>query len=614
MVGVRYDVVIDGSGYVFWVPLMQSLPFRNQRAAYAFSPTFVERSNVSGSYGDNEQDFFLTDSQADWSEGQGQRFFRSNDTDSARKYWAGTGIDVSLQGQVTMARAAVSVSQGSAIAYAACQCQEGIGINSHAYSGVSHLFTVDYTGAVTDQGAHGAGTPTQWGLCTDGNYMYIAGSSKIRKWDGSTFTDFSASSFGGGIGSLATLNNSLYACDGSTLTVFDTSGSPTTLFAWKYNQGSAQGPQAAKIVPFGGDLLIFFPLLDDRPQLWMYDGADTHQIADLPQSVMGYDIQVVEGVVYMSGIVSEAPGGGPLGQVPIVYYYLNGTLDELWRSQAAPAAVAGGATRNSLYAPALGVLAGRLVFTDPGGPTMNVYDTDSGSVSAVCSYTITTAENQQFSSSTSSVLLTNHSSNRAATIYPSSSAFVSAATVVSSLFDFDNSLTKLFRGVKVEWSGGGSVDIAYQVDSLAGSYTSLQTGAVSGTEYVLSGITGRAISIRATLNNSSGNIPTLTRVYVRAAPVQQSFRRVQYVLDLTGSPYSPVRESNPVQLRDSTTQLLTGFQMAQNLTTSIKATAPIQVSDSFGTYTAVFEQGPGVTELDEVRPGEYVAQVTLREV
>jgi hypothetical protein len=34
----------------------------------------------------------------------------------------------------------------------------------------------------------------------------------------------------------------------------------------------------------------------------------------------------------------------------------------------------------------------------------------------------------------------------------------------------------------------------------------------------------------------------------------------------------------------------------------------------FGTYAAVFEQGEGVTELDEVRPGEFIAQVTAREV
>jgi hypothetical protein len=41
-----YDVVIDGYGFVFWTSLMQSLPFRNQRAAYSYTPTFLERTNV----------------------------------------------------------------------------------------------------------------------------------------------------------------------------------------------------------------------------------------------------------------------------------------------------------------------------------------------------------------------------------------------------------------------------------------------------------------------------------------------------------------------------------------------------------------------------------------
>jgi len=55
------------------------------------------------------------------------------------------------------------------------------------------------------------------------------------------------------------------------------------------------------------------------------------------------------------------------------------------------------------------------------------------------------------------------------------------------------------------------------VGDVDGSYTTLQTGAVSGTEYTL---TGRNISVKITLNKgTSTNGPVLKRHYIRAAPV-----------------------------------------------------------------------------------------------
>jgi integrase len=55
------------------------------------------------------------------------------------------------------------------------------------------------------------------------------------------------------------------------------------------------------------------------------------------------------------------------------------------------------------------------------------------------------------------------------------------------------------------------------VGDVDGSYTTLQTGAVSGTEYTL---TGRNISVKITVNKgTSTNGPVLKRHYIRAAPV-----------------------------------------------------------------------------------------------
>src|SRR5438094_1511910 len=88
MVGPRYDLLVDGFGYVLdrtWNP--DSL--RHPPTAYKFTPTFLERTNVGAGYGDDQQAFWLTASQNDWSLGEQQRFFRATDADSVRRYYRG---------------------------------------------------------------------------------------------------------------------------------------------------------------------------------------------------------------------------------------------------------------------------------------------------------------------------------------------------------------------------------------------------------------------------------------------------------------------------------------------------------------------------------------------
>src|SRR2546425_3150974 len=93
----RIDLLLDGNGFMFDETIdPTSLYSSRQRAQYGLSPVFVQRQNVSGDYGDNQQDFFLTFTQRDWSEGEQQKYFRQSDPDAIRRYWRGSGRDPSL--------------------------------------------------------------------------------------------------------------------------------------------------------------------------------------------------------------------------------------------------------------------------------------------------------------------------------------------------------------------------------------------------------------------------------------------------------------------------------------------------------------------------------------
>lgn len=617
----RYDVIIDGYGYVFWNALMQSMPFRNQRAAYAFSPTFLERTNVSGKYGDDEQDFFLTPSQNDWTLGEGQFYFRGNDADRSRRYFTGVAVDTTTApGRVAMRPATILVNPTGSSVLAMCNGNSSdftTNYYSSVDSGTPTLHSITPSGSDSSLGAHGAGTVNRWGMCSDGYAIYIAGSSKIRSYGGS-FADFSAAT---NAGSIAFLNNALYSCDGSVLKTYDGTGAATTIFTWKNAFNTALTPlaQVPKITSFGGQLLIYWPYLTNGPELWIYDGTSTERIIKFPASMVGYDVKVINGVIYLSGLMSTE-GSGVIGLVPVVYFYLNGTADELWRSSKP---VPGNISLASPFCPALGEVGGKLVILDQASKRLLEYDPPTGAISNVTNLAVSgsyaSSDLPMVSSAGTTILFDfdagNSSTGNTLGVYPDMANFATTSSVTSSMVDFDNSLTKIMRGVKVEWTGGGSVDISYLIDGdpVSGSYTSLRTSAVSGTEYLLpAATTGRAISVRVTLNNSGGQ-PTLTRWYVRAAPIQQAYRRCQYIVDLTGR-IDKGQLNDPVPLRDGSLSTLTGSQMASNLQTAISSQVPISITDRLGTYTGVFEQGPGVTELDEVRPGEYVGQLTTREV
>src|ERR1035437_9465698 len=93
----RFDLVIDGYGYVTARAIDPNIPFRVQQSRLSYSPTFVDRQNVSNAYGDNAQDFFLTIRQRDWSLGEQQKFFRAGVDGN---YWMGSAVDTTTPGQV----------------------------------------------------------------------------------------------------------------------------------------------------------------------------------------------------------------------------------------------------------------------------------------------------------------------------------------------------------------------------------------------------------------------------------------------------------------------------------------------------------------------------------
>ena len=606
----KYDCVIDGKGYVFADSVEPSLPFRTHRAIYDISQTFVERQNVSQSYGDQSQDFFLTSSQNDWSEGEQQRFFRLTDQDSIRKYWAGSNVDVvTLPGQISIQPAVKTLTFASTIVAA------GVGGNGNTYAAsTTNLYEVSPSGSITDHGAHGAGTPNgPKAICNDGFNTYIAGSTAIRKWSGVSFSTFSSAT---GATALAFLNNTLYSLYGGvvnglahSLRQYDTSGTETTIFTWQNASGGGIDATMS-LVGYGGKLLILRSPGDNiGAELWIYESDAPSKVIEFPKNFSAFSLCVLNGIGFIGG--SFVSG---VNYESAVYYYANGSEGLLWRARST--------TSTSTSLTCIGDFQGRVVWTDETNGKIISYDPVAGGVSTIGSFTAgSTSSLNTLSAGSTSFLITRDSVT--GYLFPDSS-IASTATVSSSLIDFESSLTKVFRGIKVDWQSatdgnGGSVDIAYQVDSLDGSYTNLQTGATSGTEYTLSNVSGHAISVKITLNKGTSTAgPILKRVYVRAAPQLQQFRSGLYIIDCTGT------AEQPRELRDNTFHPLVGYDQVQNLLTAAKSTTPFSVTDRVnGTFTALVDlsdsEGWDVYEVhpstgNKEHPGSYLVRIKLREV
>jgi hypothetical protein len=593
-----FDVIINGAGYMFEESLEPSVPFRIHKANYGYTPTFIERSNTSGNFGDNQQDFFLTVSQNNWDLGSDQRYYRASEPDRTRRFWSGLAVNpVSVPGQVTLRN-----GMSSTVNAAAVQACTAMGQLIYMVSS-TNLYSLAANGTIADLGAHGVGVaPGKWGVGTDGQNIYVSstagGTVGIRKWNGASWSTFSAN----GCDSIAFLNNALYGFrDGNgDLVTYSTAGAVTSLFTWKDAAGSALtgGSVATRIKPYGGKLAIMRTGLYRNGELWQYDGTGTSQLGDFPANFTATEMEVTQGIIFVGGYVSRNAD-----VQPAIYYYVNGTMNLLWQSKAT------GYT--NLYGPSIAAWDDGIAFTDDsttiaGGSLLMEYKITTGGVHSIGSYSVTNA--QPMMAATNSILV--HTRNATTLYFYPTTTAISAGIVNSSLFDFETSLTKMFRGVRIDFDKptGSTVDISYQVDSVDGSYTSLQTNAASGTEYTLTSVNGRSISVQVTLNKGSSTYgPVLKRVSVRAAPLLTTFRRGQYILNLAGRD-----GKGHAQLRDETSHPLDGYAQAQGLVAAAIATAPFSITDRFGTYTGLLE--PDKLEIREIATEEYVAIVFARSV
>lgn len=586
----RFDVVINGEGFMF-------AEAEEVKAQFGYTPTFVPRSNTQGDYGDNFQDFWLTLTQRDFSLGSGQRFFRTDETRN-RKFYTGTHVEVQDPGSVTITPAVVTATNAQTM-YTACPYLGGtvfVGATSNGYQ-------ISDTGFVTSLGAHGLGTtPSRYGSVApesgSTNHVYLTetavGTAGVRKFDGTSWTTFSASP----ANALAFLNNTLYGLryDNTKLVKWDTAGLQSDLYQWKGVAGETVIISEGKLHGYGGKVLIHL-IVGNQSQLWSYDGTGAAIIAAMPPSFRGRDITVVTGIVYVSGYYSSG-----LQSVPAIMAYDGKNITEAWRGTRAATV--------TFPEPALAAYYNGFLFSNNFDGTLNYYNQSTAVAAPVA--TISSTAIAAPSSNGSFVFL--HGQSTAISLWPSKSTTNTTATVTTSLFDGDSTLTKIFRGIKVDFSAatdgnGGTVDIAYRVGDVDGSYTTLQTGAASGTEYPLTNITGRSVSVKVTLNKGTSTYgPTLKQIAVRAAPVPGAFRKEVYILNLTGRD-----GGSHVALRDGTSlHPKDGKAQADALRTAATTTTPISFTDEFGTFTGIID-GEGF-QIRRIRKHEYVAVVPVREV
>jgi hypothetical protein len=255
----------------------------------------------------------------------------------------------------------------------------------------------------------------------------------------------------------------------------------------------------------------------------------------------------------------------------------------------------------------LSSLDGKLIFNDDTRGQLMMYSMADGGVHSIGSYTAA-GDTVNLSGSHRCLLMTRNQST--AYLYPSVS-IASSATLITSLIDYDSSLDKTFNAVRIDADvpSGASITAEYRLNDLDGSYTAINSGSAltAGTEYDL-GVNGRAISLKFTLTKgASTNGPVLKRTYVRAAPLLQTFKRREYVLDLSGR-----NGGSSVALRNGELHPKDGLTMAQALVTAATATSPVTITDHFGTFTGIIE--PDGFQLLSVRPEEFVGIVRVREV
>lgn len=620
----RYDVVFQNiitstgtslsCGFVLNDMLESNVPFRTHRAIYDITPTFISRANTTGVYGDNQQDFWMTWNQEDWSLGEDQEFFRINDADKIRRYFLATNADVRIPGKVTIRPPVLALAMSSTVNSGVAALTSGGQSCVHA-AGAADLFEISPSGTFVSKGAHLLGRAPDWnGTTFDGKNTFLSAdaASEVRSWSGTAFARFSASQ----ASSLAFLNNTLYGFRATKgdLVRYDTAGAATSLFTWQDATGAAivAAQPKVKMIPVGGKLVILRAGLGDRgtSEVWQYDGTAVSKVHQFEENFLATDIEASFGVVYVSGGLLTSSGATTVS-IPCIFYIANGTIGQLWKSLSSTS------TFTSLP---LTVHDGGLAWPDWINGAYAYYNPATGGISRIASTVTSTVTNPVMVGGRTNFVAFGQSTS--ADLFPNAASTATSATVTHSLYDYDNSLDKIFRSAKVEFASatdgdGGSVDIAFRVGGASGTYTTLKTGAASGTEYTFpSGTTGRNIAIRVTINRgTSTSGPTYRRVYVRCAPLLQTFRSGQYIFRMTDN----------TALRDGSPHPVSAQDQLQNLLTAAKTTTPFTIKDRAGTFTGLIDlQNPDGFDVYEVHPvghqqppgktGSFIARLVAREV
>lgn len=605
-VPARFDVVLDGQGYVFLDTTQANLPFHSARATYSLSPTFIDRSNVSGAFGDNQQDWWMTGSQNDWSLGEEQKFFRQADATSRSRYWRGMNVDLSVPGQVMIGRNNATVAFASPVQ----SVIYSFGKSVFYVTGVTDLFEVNANGdTVTNRGAHGAGGQPS-ALAVDGTNLYISGASctTIRKWTGAAFSSFSTSP----AASMTFVNNTIFGFNPSPSTSsfsrWDTTGVPSTLFQWKGGDGTVLS-NVVQVTPLGGRVIILRDTGNTQgSELWIYDGNGVSKLQDFESNFLYHSMCVSEGILFLIGF------GQKRGQSRTeVRYYANGTVGVAYTSQWTSSVQTG---KMSIVPFGNGV-----IFTEPVYGALMYYDLAQGGASTFAPFTASAADSYTAASNVSVLQV---KGSPTGTRYLASES-ASAASLQTSLFDFDTSLTKTLRAVKLDFDAatdgnGGSIDLYYMLNDVNAALVALATGVTAGAEVSFANSTTcRSVSLLAVLNRGTSTLgPVLKRIYVRAAPQLQQFDRREFILDCSGDGRELTRE-----LRDGTPHPKSGREQVNDLITLAQSAAPFTVTDRFGSFTGLvdLDDADGF-QIYEIHPnheipnasGDFVVKIRLREV
>ena len=291
---------------MLYEPLEPNIPYRTHKAEYGYTPTFVERQNVTGNYGDNEQDFYLTVIQKNWSGGAGKKFFRTNDPEASNMYYSAGTMDPSTPGQLTVGHDANTFSSGTSLTLTA-GCPTGSGSSSGVFAACTSttLYEITDTSVDTSKGAHGLGAaPSKYGMCTDGTSVYLttetAGTVGVRRWSGSAFSTFSATA----ATSIEFLNNQLYGIRASDMKLnsYDSAGTATLVFQWKDAiAGRSHGVEMKRLVIIACALLFVPSLALAEPKTadeWYKQGETEYNLGNFEKAAdafkQGFSLETVD--------------------------------------------------------------------------------------------------------------------------------------------------------------------------------------------------------------------------------------------------------------------------------------------------------------------------------